>query len=284
MISLYILLIANGVAIFGLIVTVFSHIKKVDRSKRMGHFFLVFGVIVAVIAGFSINKENEAHQAAIFHQKKLQAEQIYDAGLVHISDKQVRIKHGQAKVTFYVSANTKIKIHSNHEQLHDLDYKPIKEKKNIRVTFVMPGGYTVTATRGQNKIVKHITVIKANPKKVTSASSLSSSEVISQTSDDMTVSETVESDVGDASSETVVEPDITESDTMAPTVTEVSPSTDYQPVWSPSTDTTTTDTTTTDTTTTDTEDSTSTDTQTSADSATTETTSIPDYASNNIEE
>lgn len=237
MISLYILLIASVVAIFGLIVTIFSHIKKVNRSKRMGHFFLVFGVIIAIIAGFSMNKEKEAHQAAIAHQKKLQVEQIYDAGLVHINDRKVRIKNGQAKVMIYVSANTRIKIHSSHEQLHDLDYKPNKEKRDVRVTFVMPGKYTVTATRGQNKVVKYITVLKSNQRKTTPSSS-SSSEIVSETSDDTAAEGTT---VEDTSSETVVEPDITVSDSTDTTVTEVTPSTDYQPVWTPSTDTTTTD-------------------------------------------
>ncbi|HJA24034.1 MAG TPA: hypothetical protein H9958_07435, partial [Candidatus Limosilactobacillus intestinavium] len=103
MISLYILLIASVVAIFGLFVTIFAHVKKIDRSKRMGHFFLTFGIIVALFAGFSINKEKEAHQAAQDHQKKVQAEQIYDAELVHLSDKKVKIKDGEAKVTIHVS-------------------------------------------------------------------------------------------------------------------------------------------------------------------------------------
>lgn len=264
MIILYILLIASVVAIFGLIVTIFSHIKKVNRSKRMGHFFLVFGVIIAIIAGFSMNKEKEAHQAAIAHQKKLQAEQIYDAGLVHINDRKVRIKNGQAKVMIYVSANTMIKIHSSHEQLHDLDYKPNKEKRDVRVTFVMPGKYTVTATRGQNKVVKYITVLKSNQRKTTS-SSLSSSEIVSEASDDTAAEGTT---VEDTSSETVVEPDITVSDSTDTTVTEVTPSTDYQPVWTPSTDTTTTDSSAT-------ADGTTNNTETSSDSATTDTTSVP---------
>lgn len=264
MISLYILLIASVVAIFGLIVTIFSHIKKVNRSKRMGHFFLVFGVIIAIVAGFSMNKEKEAHQAAIAHQKKLQTEQIYDAGLVHINDRKVRIKNGQAKVMIYVSANTTIKIHSSHEQLHDLDYKPNKEKRDVRVTFVMPGKYTVTATRGQNKVVKYITVLKSNQRKTTSSSS-SSSEIVSETSDDTAAEDTT---VEDTSSETVVEPDVTVSDSTDTTVTEVTPSTDYQPVWTPSTDTTTTDSSAT-------ADGTTNNTETSADSATTDTTSVP---------
>lgn len=264
MISFYILLIASVVAIFGLIVTIFSHIKKVNRSKRMGHFFLVFGVIIAIIAGFSMNKEKEAHQAAIAHQKKLRTEQIYDAGLVHINDRKVRIKNGQAKVTIYVSANTTIKIHSSHEQLHDLDYKPNKEKGDVRVTFVLPGKYTVTATRGQNKVVKYITVLKSNQRKTTSSSS-SSSEIVSETSDDTAAEDTT---VEDTSSETVVEPDVTVSDSTDTTVTEVTPSTDYQPVWTPSTDTTTTDSSAT-------ADGTTNNTETSADSATTDTTSVP---------
>ena len=200
----------------------------------MGHFFLVFGLIVALIAGFSMNKEKEAHQAAIAHQEKLQAEQMYDAGLVHLSDKQVRIKDGQAKVTIHVSANTTIKIHSSHEQLHDLDYKPIKEKKDIRVTFVMPGKYTVTATRGQTKVVKHIMVLKNNHKKATSSTSPSSSSelVESESSSETIVKDPTESE--ETSSETVVDPSIADTATTDTGVTDVTPSTDYQPGWTPS--------------------------------------------------
>lgn len=219
MISLYILLIASVVAIFGLFVTIFARVKKIDRSKRMGHFFLTFGIIVALFAGFSINKEKETHQAAQDHQKKVQAEQIYDAELVHLSDKKVKIKDGEAKVTIHVSKNTAVKVSSNHEQLHDLNYKPNKSKKDIKVTFVMPGKYTVKATRGQNKITKHITVQKDDQKKVGESTSTSASEA-----------EIVEP----ASEEVVEEPAVTEE-----TSTEEAPSYDetpnYTPTWTPDT-------------------------------------------------
>ena len=166
MISLYILLVAAVLVIFGLVVIIFSHIKKIDRSMRMGRFFLVFGIIVMIISGLFMNTEKRAHQAAINHQEKVQSQQIYDAALVHISDETVYVKSGQAKVTIRTSENVAIKVHSNHEQLHDLNYKSTREKKNIKVTFVMPGEYTVTATRGQNKVIKHIVVLKDNHKNI----------------------------------------------------------------------------------------------------------------------
>lgn len=166
MVSLYILLIAAVIAIFGLIVIMFSYIKKVDRSMRMGRFFLVFGIIIMIISGLSVNKEKKAHQAAIDHQEKMQSQQIYDAALVHVNDKKVHVKNGQAKVTIRTSANVAIKVHSNQEQLHDLNYKSTKKKKDIKVSFVMPGEYTVTATRGQNKVIKRIIVLKDDQKNI----------------------------------------------------------------------------------------------------------------------
>src|SRR5699024_8286233 len=121
------------------------------------------------------------------HQKKVQAEQIYDAELVHLSDKKVKIKDGEAKVTIHVSKNTAVKVSSNHEQLHDLNYKPNKSKKDIKVTFVMPGKYTVKATRGQNKITKHITVQKDDQKKVgeSTSTSVSEAEIVEPASEEV---------------------------------------------------------------------------------------------------
>ena len=238
MISLYILLIASVVAIFGLFVTIFARVKKIDRSKRMGHFFLTFGIIVALFAGFSINKEKEAHQAAQDHQKKVQAEQIYDAELVHLSDKKVKIKDGEAKVTIHVSKNTAVKVSSNHEQLHDLNYKPNKSKKDIKVTFVMPGKYTVKATRGQNKITKHITVQKDDQKKVGESTSTSASEAeivepASEIVEEPAVTE-------ETSTEEAIDPGLTEDSAETDTAeAEVAPSYDetpnYTPTWTPDT-------------------------------------------------
>ena len=238
MISLYILLIASVVAIFGLFVTIFARVKKIDRSKRMGHFFLTFGIIVALFAGFSINKEKEAHQAAQYHQKKVQAEQIYDAELVHLSDKKVKIKDGEAKVTIHVSKNTAVKVSSNHEQLHDLNYKPNKSKKDIKVTFVMPGKYTVKATRGQNKITKHITVQKDDQKKVGESTSTSASEAeivepASEIVEEPAVTE-------ETSTEEAIDPGLTEDSAETDTAeAEVAPSYDetpnYTPTWTPDT-------------------------------------------------
>lgn len=238
MISLYILLIASVVAIFGLFVTIFARVKKIDRSKRMGHFFLTFGIIVALFAGFSINKEKEAHQAAQDHQKKVQAEQIYDAELVHLSDKKVKIKDGEAKVTIHVSKNTAVKVSSNHEQLHDLNYKPNKSKKDIKVTFVMPGKYTVKATRGQNKITKHITVQKDDQKKVSESTSTSASEAeivepASEIVEEPAVTE-------ETSTEEAIDPGLTEDSAETDTAeAEVAPSYDetpnYTPTWTPDT-------------------------------------------------
>ncbi len=238
MISLYILLIASVVAIFGLFVTIFARVKKIDRSKRMGHFFLTFGIIVALFAGFSINKEKEAHQAAQDHQKKVQAEQIYDAELVHLSDKKVKIKDGEAKVTIHVSKNTAVKVSSNHEQLHDLNYKPNKSKKDIKVTFVMPGKYTVKATRGQNKITKHITVQKDDQKKVGKSTSTSASEAeivepASEIVEEPAVTE-------ETSTEEAIDPGLTEDSAETDTAeAEVAPSYDetpnYTPTWTPDT-------------------------------------------------
>lgn len=243
MISLYILLIASIVAIFGLFVTIFAHVKKIDRSKRMGHFFLTFGVIVALFAGFSINKEKEAHQAAEDHQKRVQAEQIYDAELIHLSAKKVTVKDGEAKVTIHVSKNTAVKIYSNHEQLHDLEYKPNNSKKDIKITFVMPGKYTVKATRGQNRIIKHITVSKDNHKKVTATTSTSSSssEVVEETSSEPVVDDSAVSEET-STEETVVDPGLADSAATDTTTTDVTPSYDYTPTWTPDTsaDTTTT--------------------------------------------
>ncbi|MDF8367403.1 hypothetical protein G9406_07390 [Weissella paramesenteroides] len=240
MISLYILLIASIVAIFGLFVTIFAHVKKIDRSKRMGHFFLTFGVIVALFAGFSINKEKEAHQAAEDHQKRVQAEQIYDAELIHLSAKKVTIKDGEAKVTIHVSKNTAVKIYSNHEQLHDLEYKPNNSKKDIKITFVMPGKYTVKATRGQNRIIKHITVSKDNHKKVTASTSTSSSssEVVEETSSEPVVDDSAVSEET-STEETVVDPGLADSAATDTTTTDVTPSYDYTPTWTPDTTTTT---------------------------------------------
>ncbi|APS41573.1 hypothetical protein FOL01_0714 [Weissella jogaejeotgali] len=238
MISLYILLIASVVAIFGLFVTIFARVKKIDRSKRMGHFFLTFGIIVALFAGFSINKEKEAHQAAQDHQKKVQAEQIYDAELVHLSDKKVKIKDGEAKVTIHVSKNAAVKVSSNHEQLHDLNYKPNKSKKDIKVTFVMPGKYTVKATRGQNKITKHITVQKDDQKKVSESTSTSASEAeivepASEIVEEPAVTE-------ETSTEEAIDPGLTEDSAETDTAeAEVAPSYDetpnYTPTWTPDT-------------------------------------------------
>ncbi|KAA8442518.1 hypothetical protein FKV75_00985 [Weissella paramesenteroides] len=244
MISLYILLIASIVAIFGLFVTVFAHVKKIDRSKRMGHFFLTFGVIVALFAGFSINKEKEAHQAAEDHQKRVQAEQIYDAELIHLSAKKVTIKDGEAKVTIHVSKNTAVKIYSNHEQLHDLEYKPNNSKKDIKITFVMPGKYTVKATRGQNRIIKHITVSKDNHKKVTASTSTSSSssEVVEETSSEPVVDDSAVSEET-STEETVVDPALADSAATDTTTTDVTPSYDYTPTWTPDTSAGTTTTT-----------------------------------------
>lgn len=240
MISLYILLIASIVAIFGLFVTIFAHVKKIDRSKRMGHFFLTFGVIVALFAGFSINKEKEAHQAAEDHQKRVQAEQIYDAELIHLSAKKVTIKDGEAKVTIHVSKNTAVKIYSNHEQLHDLEYKPNNSKKDIKITFVMPGKYTVKAIRGQNRIIKHITVSKDNHKKVTvsTSTSSSSSEVVAETSSEPVVDDSAVSEET-STEETVVDPGLSDSAGTDTTTTDVTPSYDYTPTWTPDTTTTT---------------------------------------------
>ena len=233
MISLYILLIASVVAIFGLFVTIFARVKKIDRSKRMGHFFLTFGIIVALFAGFSINKEKEAHQAAQDHQKKVQAEQIYDAELVHLSDKKVKIKDGEAKVTIHVSKNTAVKVSSNHKQLHDLSYKPNKSKKEIKVTFVMPGKYTVKATRGQNKITKHITVQKGDHKRVSESTSTSSSEAIEEPSSEAVVEEP-------AVTEEAIDPGLAEDSAETHTAeADVAPSYDetpnYTPTWTPDT-------------------------------------------------
>lgn len=244
MISLYILLIASIVAIFGLFVTIFAHVKKIDRSKRMGHFFLTFGVIVALFAGFSINKEKEAHQAAEDHQKRVQAEQIYDAELIHLSAKKVTIKDGEAKVTIHVSKNTAVKIYSNHEQLHDLEYKPNNSKKDIKITFVMPGKYTVKATRGQNRIIKHITVSKDNHKKVTASTSTSSSssEVVEETSSEPVVDDSAVSEET-STEETIVDPSLADSAATDTTTTDVTPSYDYTPTWTPDTSAGTTTTT-----------------------------------------
>lgn len=244
MISLYILLIASIVAIFGLFVTIFAHVKKIDRSKRMGHFFLTFGVIVALFAGFSINKEKEAHQAAEDHQKRVQAEQIYDAELIHLSAKKVTVKDGEAKVTIHVSKNTAVKIYSNHEQLHDLEYKPNNSKKYIKITFVMPGKYTVKATRGQNRIIKHITVSKDNHKKVTASTSTSSSssEVVEETSSEPVVDDSAVSEET-STEETVVDPSLADSAATDTTTTDVTPSYDYTPTWTPDTSAGTTTTT-----------------------------------------
>ena len=233
MISLYILLIASVVAIFGLFVTIFARVKKIDRSKRMGHFFLTFGIIVALFAGFSINKEKEAHQAAQDHQKKVQTEQIYDAELVHLSDKKVKIKDGEAKVTIHVSKNTAVKVSSNHKQLHDLSYKPNKSKKEIKVTFVMPGKYTVKATRGQNKITKHITVQKGDHKRVSESTSTSSSEAIEEPSSEAVVEEP-------AVTEEAIDPGLAEDSAETDTAeANVAPSYDetpnYTPTWTPDT-------------------------------------------------
>ncbi|WP_258087764.1 hypothetical protein [Weissella fangxianensis] len=238
MISLYILLIASVVAIFGLFVTIFARVKKIDRSKRMGHFFLTFGIIVALFAGFSINKEKEAHQAAQDHQKKVQAEQIYDAELVHLSDKKVKIKDGKAKVTIHVSKNTAVKVSSNHEQLHDLNYKPNKSKKDIKVTFVMPGKYTVKATRGQNKITKHITVQKDDQKNVSESTSTSTSEeAIVEPSSEVVEEPAV---TEETSTEEAIDPGLTEDSAETDTAeAEVAPSYDetpnYTPTWTPDT-------------------------------------------------
>lgn len=244
MISLYILLIASIVAIFGLFVTIFAHVKKIDRSKRMGHFFITFGVIVALFAGFSINKEKEAHQAAKDHQKRVQAEQIYDAELIHLSAKKVTIKDGEAKVTIHVSKNTAVKIYSNHEQLHDLEYKPNNSKKDIKITFVMPGKYTVKATRGQNRIIKHITVSKDNHKKVTASTSTSSSssEVVEETSSEPVVDDSAVSEET-STEETVIDPSLADSAATDTTTTDVTPSYDYTPTWTPDTSAGTTTTT-----------------------------------------
>lgn len=237
MISLYILLIASVVAIFGLFVTIFARVKKIDRSKRMGHFFLTFGIIVALFAGFSINKEKEAHQAAQDHQKKVQAEQIYDAELVHLSDKKVKIKDGEAKVTIHVSKNTAVKVSSNHEQLHDLNYKPNKSKKDIKVTFVMPGKYTVKATRGQNKITKHITVQKDDQKKVgeSTSTSVSEAEIVEPASEEVVEEPAV---TAKTSTEEAIDPGLTEDSAETDTAeAHVAPSYDetpnYTPTWTP---------------------------------------------------
>jgi len=238
MISLYILLIASVVAIFGLFVTIFARVKKIDRSKRMGHFFLTFGIIVALFAGFSINKEKETHQAAQDHQKKVQAEQIYDAELVHLSDKKVKIKDGEAKVTIHVSKNTAVKVSSNHEQLHDLNYKPNKSKKDIKVTFVMPGKYTVKATRGQNKITKHITVQKDDQKKVSESTSTSASEEkIVEPANEIVEEPAV---TEETSTEEAIDPGLTEDSAETDTAeAEAAPSYDetpnYTPTWTPDT-------------------------------------------------
>ena len=239
MISLYILLIASVVAIFGLFVTIFARVKKIDRSKRMGHFFLTFGIIVALFAGFSINKEKEAHQAAQDHQKKVQAAQIYDAELVHLSDKKVKIKDGEAKVTIHVSKNTAVKVSSNNEQFHDLNYKPNKSKKDIKVTFVMPGKYTVKATRGQNKITKHITVQKDDQKKVSESTSTSASEeAIVEPSSEVVEEPAV---TEETSTEEAIDPGLTEDSAETDTAeAEVEPSYEeapnYTPTWTPDTD------------------------------------------------
>ncbi|KAA8432915.1 hypothetical protein ACFQGR_03570 [Weissella sagaensis] len=240
MISLYILLIAVVVAIFGLFVTIFSWVKKVDRSKRMGHFFLVFGIIVALVAGFSMNKEHAARQAAIDHQKQIRADQMYDAKLVHLSAKKVRIDDGQAKIKIHVSKNTAIKITSSHKQLRDLDYKPNKVAKDILVTFVMPGKYTVTATRGENKVVKHMTILKDHDKHVAvSSSEESSSEEVVESS----VAEPVIPDTEEVSEESSSEEEIVPSEEEVPdnttpdTGVEQAPvpaAPSYQPVWTPS--------------------------------------------------
>ena len=246
MISLYILLIAIVVAIFGLFVTIFSWVKKIDRSKRMGHFFLFFGIVVALVAGFSINKEHDAHQAAVEHQKQIRADQMYDAELVHLSTKKVRIKDGQAKIKIHVSKNTAIKITSSHKQLHDLNYKPNEAKKDILITFVMPGKYTVMATRGENKVVKHMTVLKDTGKQVSTSSSESSSSVeVSESASsesEEVVSDTEETVSEESSSEEVVpsEPEVSESTTPAPDTSVVPdpvPAPSYQPVWTPSSET-----------------------------------------------
>jgi hypothetical protein len=210
----------------------------------MGHFFLTFGVIVALFAGFSINKEKEAHQAAEDHQKRIQAEQIYDAELIHLSAKKVTIKDGEAKVTIHVSKNTAVKIYSNHEQLHDLEYKPNNSKKDIKITFVMPGKYTVKATRGQNRIIKHITVSKDNHKKVTASTSTSSSssEVVEETSSEPVVDDSAVSEET-STEETVVDPSLADSATTDTTTTDVTPSYDYTPTWTPDTSAGTTTTT-----------------------------------------
>ena len=239
MISLYILLIASVVAIFGLFVTIFARVKKIDRSKRMGLFFLTFGIIVALFAGFSINKEKEAHQAAQDHQKKVQAAQIYDAELVHLSDKKVKIKDGEAKVTIHVSKNTAVKVSSNNEQFHDLNYKPNKSKKDIKVTFVMPGKYTVKATRGQNKITKHITVQKDDQKKVSESTSTSASEeAIVEPSSEVVEEPAV---TEETSTEEAIDPGLTEDSAETDTAeAEVEPSYEeapnYTPTWTPDTD------------------------------------------------
>lgn len=239
MISLYILLIASVVAIFGLFVTIFARVKKIDRSKRMGHFFLTFGIIVALFAGFSINKEKEAHQAARDYQKKVQTKQIYDAELVHLSDKKVKIKDGETKVTIHVSKNTAVKVSSNHEQLHDLNYKPNKSKKDIKVTFVMPGKYTVKATRGQNKITKHITVQKDDQKNVGESTSTSANEaeIVEPASEEVVEEPAV---TEETSTEKAIDPGLTEDSAETDTAaTDVAPSYDetpsYTPTWTPNT-------------------------------------------------
>lgn len=242
MISLYILLIAIVVAIFGLFVTIFSWVKKVDRSKRMGHFFLVFGVIVAVVAGFSMNKEHAARQAAIDHQKQIRADQMYDAKLVHLSAKKVRIDDGQAQIKIHVSKNTAIKITSSHKQLRDLDYKPNKAAKDILVTFVMPGKYTVTATRGENKIVKHMTILKDDDKHVAVSSSeeTTSEEVVESSVTEPVIPDTEEV-IEEPSSEEAIVPseEVVPDNTTPDTGVEQAPvpaAPSYQPVWTPSYD------------------------------------------------
>ncbi|MGO3468668.1 MAG: hypothetical protein ACTIMJ_04970 [Weissella hellenica] len=242
MISLYILLIAIVVAIFGLFVTIFSWVKKVDRSKRMGHFFLVFGVIVAVVAGFSMNKEHAARQAAIDHQKQIRADQMYDAKLVHLSAKKVRIDDGQAQIKIHVSKNTAIKITSSHKQLRDLDYKPNKAAKDILVTFVMPGKYTVTATRGEDKIVKHMTILKDDDKHVAvSSSEETASEDVVESSVAEPVIPDTEEVIEEPSSEEAIVPseEVVPDNTTPDTGVEQAPvpaAPSYQPVWTPSYD------------------------------------------------
>lgn len=242
MISLYVLLIAIVVAIFGLFVTIFSWVKKVDRSKRMGHFFLVFGVIVALVAGFSMNKEHAARQAAIDHQKQIRADQMYDAKLVHLSAKKVRIDDGQAQIKIHVSKNTAIKITSSHKQLRDLDYKPNKAAKDILVTFVMPGKYTVTATRGENKIVKHMTILKDDDKHIAVSSSeeTTSEEVVESSVAEPVIPDTEEV-IEEPSSEEAIVPseEVVPDNTTPDTGIEQAPvpaTPSYQPVWTPSYD------------------------------------------------